>query len=193
MTNICGRLLRLLKQKVNALLQRAEDPVESLDLLDTEYVRDLGKMRRHVATVLSEEKRLQSELLRLCERESNSERLAGEMRRSGDETAALRLAARAGRACEHRSEIERAYASLCEQRQELEAIAEEMRLRLESLRVRRQAARAETVASRALIAAREWILPIGSAGIAREESLERAHEALAQLRSRSQALSQLQS
>jgi len=193
MMSLWRRVVRLLKQKVHALVQRADDPVEALDFLDAEYLRDLGRMRKHIASVCAEEKRLQFEMVRLHEQECGAEQLASELIQAREEDAAQAAFARAARSREHRSEIERAYAAVCERRKELERIGEEMRLRLEALRVHRQTARAETVAARALIAAREWMLPIGAAGIAREESLEHAHEALSQLRCRSQALSQLQS
>src|SRR5579884_3581275 len=160
------RIVRLLKQKLNALLQRAEDPVEILDLLDAEYVNDMRRMRKNIAGVLGAEKRLELELLRMRENRGF-----------------------ANHAEEHLSELRRAYASVCAQRKELETIGEEMRARLESLRVRRQAARAETIASRALIAARELMLPLTSAALAREESLEHAHDALLGLQARGQALS----
>lgn len=160
MMSFMRRAMRLIKQKINVLLCRWDDPVEILDLLDAEYVRDLIKMRRHIAEVFGAEKRLEFEILRL-------------------------------RAGEQRSEVERSYAGVCEQRKELEAIAREMQARLEALRVRRHTARAETAACKALIAAREWMLPMNSAGLAREESLDQAREALVSLRCRSQALSEL--
>lgn len=161
MVSLLRRISRLIKQKINVMLHRWDDPVEILALLDTEYVRDLTKMRKHIAEVFSAEKRLELELVRV-------------------------------RAQDQRNEIERAYASVCEQRKQLQAIAEEMRARLDALRVRRQTARAEAAASKALIAAREWMLPLNAAGLAREESLEDAREALFSLRCRSQALSELQ-
>lgn len=187
------RFIRLLKQKVNSLLQRAEDPVEALDLLDTEYAKDLRRMRKQIAAVITEEKRLQLELLRLQEQESTFEHLAGEMLTGGDDVAARVFAARAACARDHRTEVECSSAAVCSQRKELELIREEVSLRLEALRVRRQTARAESVASRATIAAREWMLALSASGAAREESLGAAHEALARLRCRSEALSQLQS
>jgi phage shock protein A len=159
------RIVRLFKQKINALLQRAEDPIEILDLLDAEYANDMRKMRKNIAGVLSAEKRLELELNRLRERDCEYEYL-------GD--------------------LQRAYSSVCAQRSELEAIGEQMRARLDALRARRQATRAETIASRALIAAHELMLPLTSAALAREESLEHAHEALLGLRARGQALSELQ-
>jgi phage shock protein A len=159
------RIVRLFKQKLNALLQRAEDPIEILDLLDAEYVSDMRKMRKNIACVLGAEKRLQLELMRLRDQDCEYEYL---------------------------SELQRAYGTVCAQRKELEAIGEEMRARLEAIRARRQATRAETIASRALIAARELMLPLSSAAAAREESLEHAHDALLGLRARGQALSDLQ-
>lgn len=160
MISLLRRIVRLIQQKANAALHRWDDPVEILDLLDAEYVRDLTKMRRHITEVFSAEKRLEFELIRV-------------------------------RAQEQRSEIERAYTSVCEQRKELESISGQMQARLEALRVRRHTARAENAACKALIAAREWMLPLNSVGLAREESLEQAREALFTLRCRSQALSEL--
>lgn len=189
---IWRRIIRLVRQKLNALLQRAEDPVEALDLLDLEYVKDFAKMRKNIASVFAAEKRLEFELQHLREQELKNEQLAREILAAGGEFAAQTMLARAARDREHRVEIECGYAGVRAQRKELEAIAEEMRARLEALRVRRQAAHAETLAARALIAAREWMLPLSSAGLAREESLRYAHEALLALRSRSQALSELQ-
>ncbi len=187
------RFVRLLKQKVNSLLQRAEDPVQALDLLDLEYATDLRKMRRQIAAVMAEEKRLQMELLRLQGQESTFESLAGEMLTGGDDPAAHVFAARAACARDHRTEVECSSASICAQRKQLEAVSEELALRLEALRVRRRTARAESVASRAAISAHELMLALSASGAAREEALGQAHEALVRLRCRSEALSQLQS
>jgi phage shock protein A len=184
------RIARILKQKLNALLQRAEDPVEVLDLLDAECVDDMRKLRRHVTAVLSAEKRLQFELLRLREQESDYARLAEELAASGQEVTARAMMERASRARQYSAEIECGHARVCAQRKELEAIGVEMHARLDALRVQRQTARAESIAARALIAAREWMLP-STAGTVREQSLEHAHEALIGLRCRSEALSEL--
>jgi hypothetical protein len=62
------------------------------------------------------------------------------------------------------------------------AIAQEIRSRLEALRLQRHTARAQTIAARAIIAAAD-----------REESLERARDAVPALHSRGQALAQLNS
>ena len=185
------RVVRLVKQKVNALLQRVEDPVETLDLLDAEYVNDMRKMRRNIAGVLCAEKRMQLELLRLREQERDYGRLATQALDQGDDVVSRRFADRAGRARKHVIELQCGYASVAAQRKELEALEEEMCSRLDAIRVRRHATRAESMASRALIAACELMLPLSSEAFAREESLDHAHEALLRLRSRSQALSQL--
>jgi phage shock protein A len=58
-------MMRLLRQKIHGLLQRAEDPIESLDLLDAEYLDDLRALRRHIVAVTTTEKRLEFELVRV--------------------------------------------------------------------------------------------------------------------------------
>jgi phage shock protein A len=156
MMNLLRRIARLFRQKIHALLQRAEDPVEALELLDAEYLDDLRKLRKHLIAVAAAEKRLELEVLRLREDEPCPNA--------------------------YLMEVERGYLRVCAQRKDLEAIADGMRARLEALRVQRQTARAESIAARALIAAREWT---------REESLARAHEALLALRCRGQALAEL--
>jgi integrase len=67
----------VIKQKVNALLNRTEDPREALDLAFQRQIQTVQEVRRYVANVLTSEKRLELaiDLLRAYRKEQLQRRL----------------------------------------------------------------------------------------------------------------------
>jgi phage shock protein A len=64
---LANRINTLLKQKVNSLLDKYEDPKEALDYSYQKQVETLNKLRRGVAEVITAKKRLEMQKTRLWE------------------------------------------------------------------------------------------------------------------------------
>jgi phage shock protein A len=64
---LANRINTLLKQKVNSLLDKYEDPKEALDYSYQKQVETLNKLRRGIAEVITAKKRLEMQKTRLWE------------------------------------------------------------------------------------------------------------------------------
>jgi len=65
MLGFTNRFSTLLKQKVNTLLDRYEDPKEALDYSYIQQVETLNRLRRNIAEVVTAKKRLEMQKMRL--------------------------------------------------------------------------------------------------------------------------------
>jgi len=64
---LANRITTLLKQKVNTLLEKYEDPKETLDYSYQKQIETLNKLRRSIAEVVTAKKRLEMQKTRLWE------------------------------------------------------------------------------------------------------------------------------
>ena len=64
---LTNRITTLLKQKVNILLNRFEDPREGLDYSYTKQIELLNKLRRDVVGVITAKKQLEMQKAKLWE------------------------------------------------------------------------------------------------------------------------------
>ncbi len=184
-------LQRIFRQKANAAMTAADDPIEALELVFRDQSTALAKTRGDLATVLSAEKRLGAEGEKLQASHRQYIDLARDAVVGNDDKRARTMLVRASAAARNAQDIERHQADVRRQRESLETVVEEMRASLENLRVRLQAARAQTAAARATIGANEAVLPIGERGAERALTLENASNALQNMRSRAEALTDL--
>ncbi|MGA8426435.1 MAG: hypothetical protein WB801_02480, partial [Candidatus Dormiibacterota bacterium] len=73
-TSVGRRTVNLAQQKITHLLDRAENPVEALDLSYQKQLEALQQVRRGVAEVVTSEKRLE---LQAAQLRQNQEKLQG--------------------------------------------------------------------------------------------------------------------
>ena len=59
MPGLTGRAMTILKAKISALLNRAENPAETLDFSYEEQLRQLQNVKRGIADVATAKKRLE--------------------------------------------------------------------------------------------------------------------------------------
>ena len=71
MLGFTNRFSTLLKQKVNTLLDRYEDPKEALDYSYIQQVETLNRLRRNIAEVVTAKKRLEMQKMRLWDNVRN--------------------------------------------------------------------------------------------------------------------------
>src|ERR1700756_763107 len=77
MPGLTGRAMTILKAKISALLNRAENPSETLDYSYEEQLRQLQNVRRGIADVTTAKKRLE---LQYASMQQQGEKLDGQAR-----------------------------------------------------------------------------------------------------------------
>src|SRR5205085_5105356 len=191
MPGLTGRALTILKAKTSSLLNRAENPSETLDYSYEEQLRQLQNVKRGIADVATAKKRLE---LQYTTMQQQVEKLDGQAR---DAVKANREDL-AREALTRKAAVQGQLGSLMTQGQELEAQQQKLvegektlSSRIESFRTQKEVIKAQYSAAEAQVKIGEAATGIGrnmeDVGLA----VERAKDKTAQLQARAAAVDEL--
>src|SRR5579884_913043 len=173
------RLSDVLQQKLNALLDRAEDPTESLDLAYERQLEALQQVRRNVAEVLTSQKRLELQAAQLRQGQQKLQVQA-------------RLALTRAQAAESQLDaLETQAAQLKEQEQKLELTAQKLQAKVEAFRTQKETIKAQYSAAEASTRIGEAVTGISEQMAAVSLMIDRAQEKTARMQARAAAIDQL--
>ncbi len=185
------RVRQLFGAKVNATLDRLEDPRESLEVAYRKELQALADTRRGVADVLTAEKRLEIEASALAAAAERATAAARMALARGDEPGARRELAREESVVAQRERLLDEVAAIRVQRTTLEELGERIRARVDRLRsekltlgARFAVARATTRAGEAITGLRDDVDEVGP-------MIERAENAARDAQARAAALVEL--
>ncbi len=189
---ILSRASYVLRSKFNALLNRAEDPRETLDY-SYEQLRDqLQNVRQGIAELTTQKKRLEIQQRRLEENVSKHNDQAREAIRQDREDLARRALEKKHQKMGQIEELEAQIADLeskqddlLEKKDDLKGRIQSFRTRKETMKARYEAAEASTRVSEAMTGAGEEMSEI-------DRTIERAAERTRDMEARSAALDELQ-
>lgn len=187
-----GRRARnIVQQKLSHLMDRAENPVEALDLSYQKQREALLSVRRGVAEVVTSEKRLEIQAAQLHQ---SQDKLQGQARlalQQGREDLARLALTRSHDAGVQLDSLQQQIAQLKEQEQKLEMTAQKLAARVESFRTQRDTLKAQYSAARASARIGETVT--GIAGDMQDVALmlERAQDKTQQMQARASAIDQL--
>jgi phage shock protein A len=136
--SVMTRLSEVVQQKLNALLNRMEDPAEALDLAYQRQIQTVQGVRRHVADVLTSEKRLELEAAQLRAGQQKLHIQAKEALAQGREDLARLALTRAQTAQAQLDGLDTQVAQLKEQEQKLELTAQKLQARVEAFRAQKE-------------------------------------------------------
>ena len=125
--SVFQRMSDVIQQKVNSVLDRAEDPNQALDLSYQKQLEALQQVRRGVADVLTSEKRLELQRNELQQSQSKLQAQAREALQQGREDLARLALTRAQAAQEQLDGLQQQIAQLTAQEQKALKAAEEHR------------------------------------------------------------------
>jgi phage shock protein A len=186
-----ARTMTILKAKWNKLLDRAEDPAETLDYSYEEQLRQLQNVKRGIADVTTAKKRLE---LQYTSMQKQSEKLDGQARdalKAGREDLAREALTR-------KAAIEGQLGGLMEQGQQLEAQQQKLIEGQKTLQTKVEAFRTQKEVIKAQYSAAEAQVRIGEAasGIGEEMAdvglaIQRAKDKTEQMQARASAVEEL--
>lgn len=190
---IARRIAELYEVKVNALLDRAEDPRELLDYSYTQQQELLSRIRSGVADVAAARKRAgmqESELQRSASRlaDQAGQAVAADQDELARQALTLRSAALA-----HADDLRAEQAALRADEERLSATAQRLQAKIEAFRFHKETIKAEYTAAQASAAANARLVVGGILGETGdvEMATRRAEDKTAQLQARVSALDEL--
>jgi phage shock protein A len=186
-----GRTTTILKAKWSKLLDRAEDPAETLDYSYEEQLRQLQNVKRGIADVTTAKKRLE---LQYTSMEQNADKLAGQARdalKAGREDLAREALTR-------KAAIEAQLAGIMEQGQQLEAQQQKLidgektlQAKVESFRTQKEVIKAQYSAAEAQVRIGEAATGIGEQMADVGLAIQRAKDKTEQMQARAAAVDEL--
>jgi len=191
MPGLMGRASTIVKAKLSKLLDRAEDPSETLDYSYEEQLRQLQNVKRGIADVTTAKKRLEMQYTSM---QQQAEKLDGQARQalqSGREDLAREALTR-------KAALEAQLGAIMEQGQQLEAqqqklIAGEktLRAKVESFRSQKEVIKAQYSAAEAQVRIGEAATGIGEEMADVGLAIQRAKDKTEQMQARAGAIEEL--
>ena len=189
--SVFQRMSDVIQQKVNAVLDRAEDPNEALDLSYQKQLEALQQVRRGVADVLTSEKRLEIQQNELKQSQAKLQGQAREALQQGREDLARLALTRAQTAQEQLDGLQQQIDQLKAQEQKLEDTAAKLQAKVEAFRTQRETMKAQYTAAKASTQVGESVTGLSEHMADVNLMLDRAREKTAQMQARAAAVDQL--
>ena len=189
--SIMRRMSDLFQQKANKVLDRAENPVEALDLSYQKQMESLQQVRRSVADVLTSEKRLEIQAAQL---QQSQEKLQGQAKlalQQGREDLARLALTRAQDAQNQLQSLQVQIAQMKDQEQKLELTAQKLQAKVEAFRTQRETMKAQYSAAKATTQVGEAVTGLSEHMADVNLMMERAQDKTQQMQARAAAIDSL--
>lgn len=189
--SIMRRMSDLFQQKANKVLDRAEDPVDALDLSYQKQLGALQQVKRSVAEVLTSEKRLEMQAAQLQQTQDKSQTQAKLALQQGREDLARLALTRAQQAQAQADGMQAQIQQLKDQEQKLEITAQKLTAKVESFRTQRETMKAQYSAAKASTQIGEAVTGLSEQMTDVNLMMERAKDKTQQMQARSAAIDSL--
>jgi phage shock protein A len=189
--SIMRRMSDLFQQKANKVLDRAEDPVDALDLSYQKQLESLQQVRKSVAEVLTSEKRLEMQAAQLQQTQDKSQAQAKLALQQGREDLARLALTRAQQAQAQADGMQQQIQQLKDQEQKLEVTAQKLQAKVESFRTQRETIKAQYSAAKASTQVGEAVTGLSEQMTDVNLMVERAQDKTQQMQARSAAIDSL--
>lgn len=192
MAGILGRVSEIVKAKMNATLNAAENPNETLDLSYEQQVEQLQKVRRGIADVVTAKARLQLQLAHL---EQDSARFDSQARQAlaanREDLARLALSRKADAAQQLQS-LQAQVETLETQQEQLQAGEQRLAAKIEAFRTRKETIKAQYTAAQAQVRIGEAASGLSEEMADVNAAIERAQDRTQAMQARANAIGELQ-
>jgi phage shock protein A len=185
------RLTGIFQAKANKVLDKAEDPRDTLDLSYEKQLEQLQKVRRGVADVATARKRIELQAQGL---QKQADKLQGQAKAAlgqGNEELAREALSRRAALGEQLTELKTQHDQISEQEQKLIDTSQQLQSRVERFRTQKETLKASYTAAQAQTKVGEAVSGIsdsmGSAG----QTMQRAQDKIASMQARAGAIDEL--
>ncbi|CAB1130151.1 PspA/IM30 family protein [Candidatus Hydrogenisulfobacillus filiaventi] len=188
---LLSRVSTIFKSKVNSVLDRAEDPRETLEYSYQRQVEQLQNVRRGVAEVVTSKKRVELELAKLEALAKQYDDDARDAVAAGrDDLATAALTRKQGVTAQIES-LKSQVADLEKEEARLLDLQEKLRVQVETFRTKKEVVKAQYAAAQAQVRIGEATTGLGEEMEDVNLALERAQERTEALRARASAIEEL--
>src|SRR4051812_44145251 len=192
MAGTSGRITTMFKAKINRLLDRAEDPGETLDYSYTKQMELLQNVKKGIADVVTAKKRLQMQSQKLEQSVVKLDTQARQALATGNEELARTALERKNVAQTELQGLDSQVTELEAQQQRLIDSEQKLRQKIEAFRTKKEVIKAQYSAAEAQVRISEAATGVGEQMADVGLAMQRATDKTEQMRARADAVSELE-
>lgn len=183
-----NRFLNLLKQKVNKVLEKYEDPREALDYSATKQTELIQRLRREIVEVVASKKRLEMQKARILENINKLQEQAKSAIKAGrDDLATLALERKNANQAQVK-ELDREIMSIQNEQDKLEDAEKRLSIKVEEFKSKKEIIKAKYSSAEAEVRIKENITGISEEMSDIGVAMSRAEEKTEAMKSRAMAI-----
>jgi phage shock protein A len=192
MPGIGGRFSTVIKAKVSKMLDRAEDPAETLDYSYQKQLESLQNVKKGIADVVTAKKRLQMQSQKLEQTVVKLDTQARQALSQGNEDLARMALERKNVAQTELQSLDQQVAELEGQQQKLTESEQKLRQKIEAFRTKKEVIKAQYSAAEAQVRISEAATGVGEQMADVGLAMQRAVDKTENMRARADAVSELE-
>ena len=192
MPGLAGRMSTVIKAKVSRLLDRAEDPGETLDYGYQKQVELLQNVKKGIADVVTSKKRLQMQTEKLQQQVVKLDTQARQALAAGNEELARVALERKNLAQTELQSLDTQIAQLEQQQQQLTENEQKLRAKIEAFRTKKEVIKAQYSAAEAQVRISEAANGVGEQMADLGLAIQRAQDKTENMKARADAVAELE-
>src|SRR3954454_3799318 len=192
MPGVGGRFSTVIKAKISKLLDRAEDPGETLDYSYNKQLELLQNVKKGIAEVVTSKKRLQMQQDRLQQSVVKLDTQARQALAAGKEDLARMALERKQLAQNELQSLDQQVTELQDQQERLTASEQKLRTKIEAFRTKKEVVKAQYSAAEAQVQISEAATGVGEEMADVGLAMQRALDKTEQMRARASAVEELE-
>jgi phage shock protein A len=192
MPGLAGRMSTVVKAKISKLLDRAEDPAETLDYSYTKQLELLQNVKKGIADVVTSKKRIQMQEGSLQQQVVKLDTQARQALAAGQEDLARQALTRKQGIQSELQGLDQQVSELEDQQQKLVDSEQKMRAKLEAFRTKKEVIKAQYSAAEAQVRISEAATGVGEQMADVGMAMQRALDKTENMRARASAVDELE-
>src|SRR4051812_5944799 len=192
MPGMTGRMSTVIKAKISRLLDRAEDPGETLDYSYQKQLESLQNVKKGIADVVTAKKRLQMQSQKLEQSVVKLDTQARQALAAGNEELARTALERKNVAQTELQSLDQQVTELEGQQQRLTDSEQKLRQKIEAFRTKKEVIKAQYSASEAQVRISEAATGVGEEMADLGLAMQRAEDKVENMRARASAVDELE-
>jgi phage shock protein A len=192
MPGMTGRMSTVIKAKISRMLDRAEDPGETLDYSYQKQLESLQNVKKGIADVVTAKKRLQMQSQKLEQSVVKLDTQARQALAAGNEELARTALERKNVAQTELQSLDQQVGELEQQQDKLTESEQKLRTKIESFRTKKEVIKAQYSAAEAQVRISEAATGVGEEMADVGLAMQRATDKTEQMRARADAVSELE-
>src|SRR3954462_11548809 len=192
MPGLGGRMSTVIKAKISKMLDRAEDPAETLDYGYQKQVELLQNVKKGIADVVTSKKRLQMQTEKLQQNVVKLDTQARQALAQGREDLARMALERKQLAQTELQSLDTQIAQLEQQQEQLTENEQKLRAKIEAFRTKKEVIKAQYSAAEAQVRISEAANGVGEQMADLGLAIQRAQDKTENMRARAQAVDELE-